>query len=86
MRNLNDATTQGSDDRHVVKHGLDWWTCKLWTGLVKHGLVKHGPVKHGLVKQGVVKHGLVKHGLVKHGLDLRANLLSMICFSICTPI
>ena len=52
-------------------------TCKTWT--CKHGLVKHGLVKHGLVK-----HGLVKHGLVKHGLDLRANLLSMICFSICT--
>ena len=57
------------------------WTCKTWTGLVKHGLVKHGLVKHGLVK-----HGLVKHGLVKHGLDFRGNLLSMICFSICTPI
>jgi hypothetical protein len=55
--------------------------CKIWTGLVKHGLVKHGLVKHGLVK-----HGLVKHGLVKHGLDLRANLLLMICFSICSPI
>ena len=54
-------------------------------GLVKHGLVKHGLVKHGLVKHGLVKHGLVKHGLVKHGLELRANLLSMICFSICTP-
>jgi hypothetical protein len=79
---------------HVVKHGLDLgldWTCKPWTGLVKHGLVKHGLVKHGLVKRGLVKRGLVKrglvkHGLVKHGLDLRANLLSMICFSICTPI
>jgi hypothetical protein len=77
------------------------WTCKLWTGLVKHGLVKHGLVKHGLAKHGLVKHGLVKHGLVKHGLvkhglekhglvkhglDLRANILSMICFSKCTPI
>jgi hypothetical protein len=50
-------------------------------GLVKHGLVKHGLVKNGLVKHGLVKHGLVKHGLVKHGLDLRADLLSMICFS-----
>ena len=53
--------------------------------IVKHGLVKHGLVKHGLVKHGLVKHGLVKHGLVKHGFDLPANLLSMICFSICTP-
>jgi hypothetical protein len=71
----NGLVKHGLVKHGLVKHGL------VKHGLVKHGLVKHGLVKNGLVKHGLVKHGLVKHGLVKHGLDLRADLLSMICFS-----